>query len=115
MIQEERIQKAAENIAQNLYDYAKQGREPEYSRYDEGYLAAIDIQGSFLVKEGIEWALSNQWISVDDELPSRKENQRFSSTLILRAKNGDVYIDSFDFEMPDENITHWMKIPPLNN
>ena len=61
-------------------------------------------------------ALANQWIPVDDELPPHKpvgQNQRFSEKVFLRYQNGDCAEDSFDFEQPDTNITHWMPIPPL--
>jgi len=40
----EQIENAAENIAQKLYDYVKQGRGPEDGRYEEGYLDAIEVQ-----------------------------------------------------------------------
>lgn len=127
---DKQIEQAAENIAQNLYDYAKQGREPEYNRYDEGYLDAIDVQGSFLAKEGIDWALSNQWISVNDEEPHgniiiAKLSDKFCGGRgrfeILHFYQGDGlklihpqgYYDQCGENIPINAIEYWMPIPKL--
>lgn len=68
--------------------------------------------------KGATFALQNQWISVDEALPPHKpigQNQRFSLPVLL-INNNDVttaYIDSYDFEQPSENVTHWTPIPEL--
>lgn len=71
--------------------------------------------------EGAEWALSHQWVSVEDELPPQKE--RYSKYVIMRNRVGGHYIGCYDFvaelwldgnlEMIYMDITHWMHIPPL--
>lgn len=72
--------------------------------------------GDFI--NGAKWALQNQWISVDEALPPHKpvgQNQRFSLPVIL-VEDNDVttaFIDSYDFEQPSKNVTHWMHIPSL--
>lgn len=70
-----------------------------------------------------DWALSYQWVSVEDELPKRKE--RYSKYVILRNRIGGHYIGCYDFEEKlwidgkleriYMDITHWMPIPTINN
>ena len=95
-----------QNIEQAAREYSELLPQGRVSRK----YSAIDFTA------GAKWALTHQWISVEDGLPQHKpigQNQRFSETVFLRNKNGDCSVDSFDFEMPDTNITHWMKIPPI--
>ena len=69
-------------------------------------------------RDGATFILSHLWISVEEALPPHKpigQNQRFSLPVLL-IKNNDVttaYINSYDFEQPSENVTHWMQIPSL--
>jgi len=67
------------------------------------------------------WALFHQWVSVEDELPPKKE--RYSKYVIMRNRIGGHYIGCYDFEeklwidgkleIIYMDITHWMPIPPL--
>ena len=65
------------------------------------------------------WALSHQWISVDDELPEEYEDVlvRFiyhekSVVSIGRYSDmGEWMVNGFGFL---NHITHWMEIPPLS-
>lgn len=118
-ILQKRIEEAANTTVQNLYDYAKQTRNPKVSAYSEGYLDAIDVQGDFLFREGANYALSNQWISVEEALPPL-DNHGYSKKVLVKNKYNpnDVFIatyssiskqwlsDGYKFD-----VTHWMKIP----
>lgn len=123
-ILQKQIEEAANITVQNLYDYAKQTRNPEVSKYDEGYLDAIDVQGDFLFREGANYALSNQWISVDEALPSIREkdieNRSWSDWVLIRTHKGGAYLDSYIFHKHTwtnngDDVTHWMNIPPTIN
>lgn len=71
--------------------------------------------------EMAEWAHSNQWVRVEDELPPEKE--RYSKYVIMRNRIGGHYIGCYDFEeklwlcgnLEDiyMDVTHWMPIPPM--
>ena len=125
-ILQKRIEEAANMTVQNLYDYAKQTRNPKVSAYSEGYLDAIDVQGDFLFREGANYALSNQWISVDEGLPEKrqdvlvavldtKSNTYFFGFDNIDDDNGEFLRDKngFAIENDSHKITHWMEIPSL--
>ena len=70
--------------------------------------------------EGAEFALNNQWISVDDDLPCNHGellDGNITCPVFGRDKNGKYYVtlmgkfDKWDFILGD--ITHWMPIPEL--
>lgn len=70
--------------------------------------------------EGAEFALNNQWISVDDDLPCNHEellDGKITCPVFGRDKNGKYYVtlmvkfDKWYFILGD--ITHWMLIPEL--
>ncbi|MDD6581598.1 MAG: DUF551 domain-containing protein [Bacteroidales bacterium] len=77
-----------------------------------------------------DWALSHQWVSVEDELPKKSE------TVLIRNKNGSIARATYDtvgrfdtgnaiedcsawilvdvgVRIGDSDVTHWMPIPPL--
>lgn len=128
-ILQKRIEEAANITVQNLYDYAKQTRNPEVSKYDEGYLDAIDVQGDFLFREGANYALSNQWISVEEALPPYDDRlETISIDVIVRNEYGKATSAWYDYankvwhlsygeiagdDVLDSKITHWMSIPSL--
>lgn len=121
-ILQKRIEEAANITVQNLYDYAKQTRNPEVSKHDEGYLDAIDVQGDFLFREGANYALSNQWISVEEALPSILEkdieNRSWSDWVLIMTHEGGVFMDCYAFHRKEwinngNDVIHWMPIPQL--
>ena len=70
--------------------------------------------------EGTNFAIENQWISVDDDLPCNHEellDGNITCPVFGRDKNGKYYVtlmgkfDKWDFILGD--ITHWMPIPEL--
>lgn len=72
--------------------------------------------------EGAEWALSHQWVSVEDELPPFEENvlvkikleNLITNEIRHRTNNPKVYVDKNKFAIYDyEVVTHWMPIPLL--
>ena len=101
-ILQKRIEEAAKEIGKKFYFV---GMNPN----EAAYKAAIQMGNKIL---------QNQWISVEESLPPHKpigQNQRFSLPVFL-INNNDVttaYIDSYDFEQPSENVTHWAPIPSL--
>lgn len=123
MTQQE-IEQAADIAVENLYEFARQERDPRGSAYDEGYLDAIDVQGEFLFKEGAEYALNHQWISVDEELPPRNEDITyvdFSEHVLVRIDfEGNIIHRTACYDYANKRwtmyskfVTHWMSIPPL--
>ena len=110
-ILQKRIEEAANITVQNLYDCARQMRNPEVSKYDEGYLDAIALQGDFLFREGANYALSNQWISVEEALP--EENGIYFVLINSKAPHITTFTDKWNIGNNTYNITHWMKIPSL--
>ena len=72
--------------------------------------------------EGAEWVLSNQWVSVEDELPKDKQNV-FIRLADGRSTSGwyshsieEWFISIGEIGGDDclyERVTHWMPIPPL--
>jgi hypothetical protein len=74
--------------------------------------------------QGATFALQNQWISVDEELPLRNENityAAFSEHVLVRiAFEGNIIHRTacYDYAnkrwtMYDKYVTHWMPIPTL--
>jgi len=71
--------------------------------------------------KGANWALSHQWISVEEQLPPfeqdvivhykwrNAEHYRFGH----RTENPNVIVDKYGFAncINDEIITHWMSVP----
>ena len=79
--------------------------------------------------EGAEYALENQWISVEDDLPCNNPNNihfGFTNTVLVIDDENNTYIafmvkdkdnkwswDSADNFAFLHSITHWMPIPKL--
>jgi|GEM_PF-872009 len=73
--------------------------------------------------KGAEWALSSQWISVDERLPEKKKE-----VLLYDANSARHYVTGWrrmkgynesqwalsNGFVEDKDITHWLPIPPLN-
>ena len=116
MTQQERIEKAAETYASSKLTYH------EYIIH--GDIAKIDFIA------GANWALSHQWISVDEELPPKEGiilarlSENFYGTKSIEVlhyyqcnrftlTHPKGYYDAFGEQIPTEVITHWMPIPTL--
>lgn len=88
--------------------------------------ANILSSNEYFVKRGAQYALSHQWVSVEDAMPSENEevlcmmksNGAVVSGFIFRNKKGipEVATDScFHFEdYEGYEPTHWCPIPPLS-
>lgn len=71
--------------------------------------------------KGAEFALSHQWVSVEDEMPPQMG--RYSQYVIMLNRVGGHYIGCYDFvakkwldghlEDVYMDVTHWMPIPPM--
>lgn len=73
--------------------------------------------------EGAKFALENQWISVDEDLPcNHKEllvNDTLTKSVIIRNSDGSIefslmYLDVEWKWMSGDNPTHWFPIPELS-
>ena len=92
----------------------------EYTLSDKiGYIqdpTDLDVEDSFV--EGAKWALSHQWISVNNELPdygvSVIVHNGISAGISNRTHN-DFAKDSNDFLLltTSDTIKFWMTIPSL--
>ena len=73
--------------------------------------------------EGADFALNNQWISVEEDLPYNHEElllyDNITHHVLVRKKNGEYdisfmfYFIKWEFIIGLENVTHWMPIPKL--
>ena len=73
--------------------------------------------------EGADFALNNQWISVEEDLPYNHEERllydNITHQVLVRKKNGEYdisfmfYFIKWEFIIGLENVTHWMPIPKL--
>lgn len=72
--------------------------------------------------EGAKFALENQWISVEEDLPYNHEkllDGNITRQVFVRTKNGGYDISfmfnfiRWEFVIGLENVTHWMPIPKL--
>lgn len=68
--------------------------------------------------EGAEFALENQWISVEEDLPCNHEeliDDHVTHPVFVRYKNGKhdvlVMVKFTKWVFMPDNITHWMPIP----
>lgn len=73
-------------------------------------------------KAGANWALSHQWVSVENARPETSKNvliAYFSDTeetffdIASRSEYGDWYSTKSEYGYPIDTPTHWMPIPPL--
>ena len=73
--------------------------------------------------EGADFALNNQWISVEEDLPYNHEElllyDNITHQVLVRKKNGEhdisfmFYFIKWEFIIGLENVTHWMPISKL--
>ena len=73
--------------------------------------------------EGADFALNNQWISVEEDLPYNHEElllyNNITHQVLVRKKNGEYdisfmfYFIKWEFIIGLENVTHWMPIPEV--
>lgn len=71
--------------------------------------------GDFI--KGARWALQNQWISVDEALPPKEDNDS-SITVLVHCQKGWCGIDYYRYKYGEwlnngDSVTHWMEIPSL--
>lgn len=73
--------------------------------------------------EGAKFALRNQWINVDEDLPcNHKEllvNDTLTKSIIIRNSDGSIefslmYLDVEWKWMSGDNPTHWLPIPEFS-
>lgn len=69
--------------------------------------------------EGAEFALNNQWISVNERLPPEEKDGLSIKVLVVSTK-GKIDFSRYDYNMKgwispvlDIIFTHWMPIPEL--
>lgn len=71
---------------------------------------------------GVEWALQNQWISVEEALPPIREkdieNRSWSDFVLIMTHEGGTFLDCYAFHRKEwlnngNYVTHWMPIPSL--
>ena len=92
----------------------EEAADTEMSQYynDDEYPCGIkDIQSDFkeAFKRGAEYALSHQWISVDEALPEDEEH-------VLALVNGvPIVAKGIHVKENLKYITHWMPIPKFDN
>ena len=107
-MKEEIIEKAARKYADSLADGLYYGDSP------------ITRARLYAFKKGAEFVLHNQWISVDERLPERINEEQDISTNVLFKEMSVVYYGWYDFyrNVFVSNggtyfhlVTHWMEIP----
>ena len=69
--------------------------------------------------EGAEFALNNQWISVNKRLPPEEKDGLSIKVLVVSTK-GKIDFSRYDYDMEgwispslDIEFTHWMYLPKL--
>jgi hypothetical protein len=67
--------------------------------------------------EGADFALKNQWISVEEALPPKEDNDS-SITVLVHCQKGWCGIDYYRYKYGEwlnngNSVTHWMSIPSL--
>jgi len=101
---EEKISKAAENYANSLHESGMYDKETPATPEDMEYA----------FKAGANFALQNQWISVEDELPEIDNEVLFLceyGTFLGFFDSGNIWVANGLGEVFD--VTHWIPIPPL--
>ena len=76
--------------------------------------------GDFI--NGANFALQNQWISVEEALPPIREkgteNRSWSDWVLIITHEGAAFVDCYAFHRREwlnngNDVTHWMPIPQL--
>lgn len=73
--------------------------------------------------EGADWALSHQWVNVEDELPPQKNGDNESEYAFVKLTCGRLpWTACYSYEhqcwmdvnhQAIHSVTHWMPIPPI--
>ena len=96
-----------EILKKRIEEAAREGSkhyDPNVSKYSQGKQVGY-IRG---FKEGAEYALSHQWISVEDALPEANEN------VLALIGSVPVVAKGHHVRARLRDITHWMPIPKFN-
>ena len=117
------LQQRIEEAAENHEEYYNVGEEHGYLYTHKG-----DIKGAVIY--GATFALQNQWIGVEDELPTEKviiaklskgfcgkdncyEILHRIAKEHIDLRHPDGYYDSCGENVPTSAITHWAPIPEM--
>ena len=117
-IYDKRIEEAAKEIAQKTIHEAA---------YDEWWYDHCEETIKHKLIEMANYALSHQWISVEEALPTLDEKYDFSERYIVRTQNNeikvmrifrniawcDIYRGGAYIPFEKDIVTHWMPIPSL--
>lgn len=90
---------------------------------DDVLRSDLRTDGINLFKDAVDFALSNQWVSVDEELPedNRMVMAHISDINIIPDLSYCMaYYENGAWQFPDDyyydcKVTHWMPIPKFNN
>lgn len=94
----------------------------EYAHVNRGiYVTEKHVEKAYIA--GAEYALSHQWVSVDEAFPedNRMVMVHISDINIIPDLSYCMaYYDNGAWQFPDDyyydcKVTHWMPIPKLNN
>ena len=112
------LQKRIEEVAENHEQCYNVGEEHGYLYTHKGDIKEAVIYGA-------DFALQNQWISVEEALPTErdKEDEQYSTNVFARTKDCIRYA-YYDFYNESwcsveggyrfgGDVTHWMPIPSL--
>lgn len=112
---DEKIRKAARTYGDTQVKSALTlNREPESSDRHIKAFNAYNLETAFEL--GAKWALSHQWVSVDEELPPIQEdvlvmtNERID---IAYREEDSIHFVGNMFDYDASQIVAWMPIPPL--
>ena len=119
MTMNERIEHAAR-------EYAKHSLAIKFPTTD---IKSIESDVIHIFKTAVSWALSHQWISVDEELPPYEEkDKQYSIDVIVRCYDEtSMYNDYAYYDFVNETwcsltrdcsfgpVTHWMEIPNMEH
>ena len=110
----------------NSVDFIREGREYVQTQPLKAALNLLDkedIESHIVIafKNGAEYALENQWISVKNELP-KISKLGYSDDILIHSVDGSIYISYFEDNKfyswgKHEDILgvdYWMPIPKLN-
>lgn len=114
-ILQQRIEEAADEY-QNLVIEETKCHHNHTMTYAQGYEdARLLVKPTFI--DAADWALQNQWISVDEALPEDKTKVFvIVKTPVGIVHRADYHINDYWYMSrysPEEIVTHWMPIPSL--
>ena len=109
----------------NTLDFIKEGREYVKTPVLKAALNLLDKEDieshiALAFKNGAEYALENQWISVKDKLPKLDKNGLSDDVFIYCSDRyiGVSHFSNKEFINPEgfdiiDNVEYWMPIPKL--